>query len=67
MNEPAWQESDAWRVFRMPLLLALLSMAGLAAALCGAGPWRWLSWAALGTLVILCLWYLLRSALANSG
>ncbi|WP_248795283.1 hypothetical protein [Pseudomonas sp. MWU13-2105] len=37
-----------WRVFGIPTLIALLSAAGLFAALLGDGAWDALSWLGLG-------------------
>ena len=59
--------SQAWRVFRAPLLLAVLIAIGLAAALCGEGPWRWFSWCALAAPVALCLWYPARAYYKRAG
>ena len=59
--------SAAWRVFRAPLLLALLTAAGLATALVGEGGWRWFSWCAMAAPVLLCLWYPARSAWRKAG
>ena len=60
-------EFAAWRVFRVPALLALLTALGLLAALFGTGPLRWFSWCALGLPVLLSLAYPLRSALRRQG
>jgi hypothetical protein len=50
----------AWQVFRMPVLIALVSAAGLAFALFGDGIWDGLSWLALSIPVALSLIYGLR-------
>lgn len=42
-----------WQAYRVPLLLALASFAGLVSALIGDGPFDLLSWVALGGLVVL--------------
>jgi hypothetical protein len=42
-----------WAVFRWPTLLALLSIAGLLAALLGDGAWDALSWLLLGVPVLI--------------
>lgn len=60
-------KSAVWRVFRMPVLLALLTTLGLLAALFGSGPLRWFSWCALALPVLLSLCYPLRSALRGQG
>ena len=48
------------QVWRVPILLAVLSALGLAAALVGDGPWDLLSWLALAAPVAACAWPLLR-------
>jgi hypothetical protein len=45
----------AWQVFRTPLLVALVSSAGLAFALFGDGLWDGLSWMALSVPILLSL------------
>ncbi|NWB87904.1 MULTISPECIES: hypothetical protein [Pseudomonas] len=40
--------SNFWKVFGIPVLIALLSAAGLFAALLGDGAWDALSWVGLG-------------------
>ncbi len=42
-----------WQIFRWPLLLGLVSIAGLAAALMGNGAWDVISWLCLGSLIVL--------------
>lgn len=42
---------ELWRIFRMPLVLALLTIVGLVAALVGDGLADGLSWLALGSVV----------------
>lgn len=59
--------SPAWRVFRTPLLLAVLIATGLGAALMGEGGWRWFAWFALAAPVVLCLWFPLRAAWGRAG
>ncbi len=41
-----------WHTFRIPVAIAALSAAGLAAALFGDGPYNLFSWAALGVPVV---------------
>lgn len=41
---------NLWQIFRAPLLLALLSMAGLLAALLADGPGDVASWLCLGCI-----------------
>lgn len=40
--------SNFWKVFAIPLLIALITAAGLFAALLGDGLWDALSWLGLG-------------------
>ena len=49
-----------WQAYRIPLLLALASLAGLLSALIGDGPFDLLSWVALGGLVALIIIMLRR-------
>jgi hypothetical protein len=51
-----------WRagLWRMPILLGLLSVAGLLSALIGDGAWDALSWVALGAPTAIGIWYALR-------
>ena len=42
------RSSNFWKVFGIPVLIALLSAAGLFAALLGDGAWDALSWVGLG-------------------
>lgn len=60
---------SAWQIFRMPLLVAVISAAGLAFALFGDGIWDALSWLALSLPIGLVLYYgwgaRLRQARAN--
>ncbi|MDR9860854.1 MULTISPECIES: hypothetical protein [Pseudomonas] len=42
------RQSSFWKVFSTPLVIALLSAAGLFAALLGDGIWDALSWFGLG-------------------
>lgn len=51
-----------WAVFRWPLLLALLSTAGLLSALIGDGPWDLLSWLLLAPTLVLGLRGLVQAA-----
>jgi hypothetical protein len=44
-------------VFGKPILLALISMAGLVTALVGDGVWDVVSWITLGFIVAVTLWY----------
>lgn len=44
---------DLWRAYRIPSLLALISVIGLVGALIGDGAFDMLSWLLLGGLVVL--------------
>ena len=54
------RHSNFWKVFSTPLVIALLSAAGLFAALLGDGIWDGLSWIGLGVPAILGLKGLLQ-------
>lgn len=46
-----------WAVFKVPLQLAVVSIAGLLSALLGDGAWDAVSWVLLGVLVAVVAWY----------
>ena len=46
------------KIFGWPVLLALLSLAGLLGALVGDGPWDWLSWLCLFAPLAVLAWVL---------
>jgi uncharacterized membrane protein YfcA len=48
------------RTWRMPVVLGVLTTAGLAGALFGDGVWDWLSALALAAPVMVGSWYALR-------
>ncbi|HZJ13068.1 MAG TPA: hypothetical protein VFD26_10565 [Methyloceanibacter sp.] len=50
------------RTYLKPLVIALVSSAGLLFALIGDGLWDYLSWLALGFPVAIGLWFWLRRA-----
>ncbi|MNP84528.1 hypothetical protein D3C76_1838710 [compost metagenome] len=54
------RQSNFWKVFATPLVIALLSAAGLFSALLGDGIWDGLSWLGLGVPAVLGLRGLLR-------
>jgi hypothetical protein len=54
------RQSNFWKVFTTPLVIALLSAAGLFSALLGDGIWDGLSWLGLGVPAVLGLRGLLR-------
>lgn len=47
-----------WQVFRIPLLVAALSLLGLVVALLEDGVWDWIGAAALGASVPVTIWAL---------
>lgn len=54
------RQSNFWKVFTTPLVIALLSAAGLFSALLGDGIWDGLSWLGLGVPAVLGVRGLLR-------
>ncbi|NMY26924.1 hypothetical protein HBO19_13100 [Pseudomonas sp. WS 5021] len=54
------RQSNFWKVFGVPLVIGLLSAAGLFAALLGDGGWDSLSWLGLGIPAVIGVWGLLR-------
>ncbi|WP_460144322.1 hypothetical protein [Pseudomonas sp. S2_A02] len=54
------RQSSFWKVFATPTVIALLSAAGLFAALLGDGVWDALSWLGLGIPAVLALRGLLQ-------
>lgn len=49
-----------WQIWRMPVVLAIVSSIGLIAALLGDGMWDGVSWIALATPLVVCGWHLMR-------
>ncbi|QRK83910.1 hypothetical protein JN757_25845 [Pseudomonas granadensis] len=49
------RRSSFWKVFSTPIVIALLSAAGLFAALLGDGIWDALSWVGLGVPAFLAI------------
>lgn len=49
---------NSFRVFRLPVLLAIATAVGLLSALLGDGFWDWLSWLALSAPVAVIAWHL---------
>ena len=49
-----------WTVYGGPLVIGLLSTAGLLSALLYEGPGRYFSWLALGAPVVLTAWFYAR-------
>ncbi|MCP1473127.1 hypothetical protein ABIA54_002789 [Pseudomonas sp. EB276 TE3739] len=54
------RQSSFWKVFSTPIVIALLSVAGLFAALLGDGIWDALSWVGLGVPAVLAMKGLLQ-------
>ncbi|MFI8396098.1 hypothetical protein CXF97_21985 [Pseudomonas sp. Choline-02u-1] len=54
------RQSSFWKVFSTPIVIALLSAAGLFAALLGDGIWDALSWVGLGVPAFLAITGLMR-------
>lgn len=57
MTKPGSHNSVFLHVFGRPMILALVSMAGLIAALVGDGLLDVVSWIALGYIVAVTVWY----------
>ncbi|GJL56021.1 MAG: hypothetical protein NPIRA02_31530 [Nitrospirales bacterium] len=51
------------QIWRMPLILAFVSIVGLLAALLGNNWWDVLSWGTLGYTMAVMLWYVLKPTL----
>jgi hypothetical protein len=49
-----------WPIYRIPLALALISVAGLILALVGDSAWDWTAWVLLGLPLAIAAFYLLR-------
>jgi len=47
------RQSNVWKVFATPTVIALLTAAGLFAALLGDGVWDGLSWIGLGVPAVI--------------
>ena len=58
MTTPARQ--SLWQIFAVPLLLALLSIAGLASALFGDDLWDAMSWLTLGAPLVIAAYFVIR-------
>jgi hypothetical protein len=51
---------NGWTVYGGPLLLGVLSIAGLLSALLSEGAGRYFSWLALGAPIALAAWFFVR-------
>lgn len=49
-----------WCIWRMPVLLAVLTLFGLLAALLGIGIWHAAAWLAMLAPIVVSLWFALR-------
>lgn len=58
MTKPARQ--SLWQIFAVPLLLALLSIAGLASALFGDDLWDAVSWLTLGVPLLIGAYFAIK-------
>ncbi|NWA01952.1 hypothetical protein [Pseudomonas gingeri] len=55
------RQSNFWKVFSLPTVIAVLTAIGLFAALLGDGAWDALSWLGLGIPTLIAVQALLRS------
>ena len=62
MAETSFRRGLLGRTYLMPLIIAVISSAGLLFALIGDGLWDYLSWLALGFPVAIGLWFSKRRA-----
>lgn len=61
VGTPAYHRTFG-QIFGVPILLAIVTAAGLLSALLGDGVWNALSWLALGIPLLVIAWYAGRSA-----
>ena len=52
MNTLPKPQNSLWRIFRWPLLIAIVTLVGLLSALIGDGVYDALSWLLLGALIV---------------
>ena len=57
MSTQASKPSNFWFVWRMPLILAALTLFALIIALVKTGFWHWAAWAALAMPIVVGFWY----------
>ena len=55
------KDLNLWAVFRAPIVLFVLSLAGLVGALLEDGAWDWIGSALLASTVVATAWALVRS------
>lgn len=53
---PTQNRNPLWRTFRLPIVIAVISLVGLLAALLGNGALDWLSWIGLALPVAMIAW-----------
>jgi xanthosine utilization system XapX-like protein len=58
---PKRKDFSLWAIFRIPIVLFVLSLIGLVGALLGDGAWDWLFSALLASTVAATAWALVRS------
>ncbi|AMZ73968.1 MULTISPECIES: hypothetical protein [Pseudomonas] len=54
------RQSSFWKVFGIPVVIGVLSAAGLFSALLGDGMWDAVAWVGLGVPTVLGTWGLLK-------
>ncbi len=54
--QPVKHRKTPWQIFATPTLIALLSLAGLLAALLGNGVFDWVSWVGLAAPLVIVGW-----------
>jgi len=54
------RQSSFWKVFGIPVVIGVLSAAGLFSALLGDGAWDAVAWVGLGIPTVLGTWGLLK-------
>ena len=50
-------KSTFWKVWGVPIIIGILSAAGLLSALTGDGVWDLVSWVSLGVPVLVAIWF----------
>ena len=53
-------KSNFWKIWGIPIILAIISMIGLITALVGDGVWDAVSWLGLGVPLAIAGWYLFK-------